>query len=266
MADKRGRRELSAPDLNDFGPELRAAGDRPNLVARIEKLRAALEGFAHEDRKLIEIGRAAKKNYAQALSEAIALKTANALRSDFPEIFPTADGKGHESRTAGAGGLKKIDVNYSTREHGLGLAISIKTINFKDDGTGRYTKNAKRVDGELRAEAQDVHERQRYAVLVAYLFLPHDAATDGQHSFSSLRHIAEILSHRSGRVRTTEDDSKIELAFIGLYRDSGEIAFFEPERVPPTGIPEHVLTFAQTLDRVRQAYLDRNPRSRRSPR
>jgi hypothetical protein len=102
------------------------------------------------------------------------------------------------TRTAkSASGLKKIDVNYSSSRSGLELAISVKTINFKDEGTGRYTKNTKRVDGELRAEAEDVHKRQPYAVVVAYLFLPVDAATDGCGSHAD--HAATLTDLRRGR-------------------------------------------------------------------
>ena len=72
-----------------------------------------------------------------------------------------------------------MDVNYSTVELGLGLGVSIKTINFPDPKTRRYTKNYTRVDNELRAEAADYHERQPYAVLCAVVFLPLEACDDG---------------------------------------------------------------------------------------
>ena len=65
----------------------------------------------------------------------------------------------------GAGGLKKLDVNHSTPEIGLGLGVSIKTINFLDIKTRRYTKNIKRVDGELRAHLLvQLDHRARQAV------------------------------------------------------------------------------------------------------
>lgn len=84
-------------------------------------------------------------------------------------------GFGQESRARTGKGLKKLDVNYSTIELGLGLGLSIKTINFRDAKTKRYTKNYTRVDNELRAEAADYHERQPYSVLCAVIFLPFDA-------------------------------------------------------------------------------------------
>ena len=247
-------------NVDEFSVELQHAGDRTDLVARINRLMSVLEelGLDETDRKLIELGRGEKKNFAQRLSAAIAQKTAEALRKDFPGMQPSSDGAGHESLSKSATGLKKIDVNYSSARSGLELAISIKTINFKDENTGRYTKNTKRVDGELRAEAEDVHKRQPYAVLVAYLFLPIDAATDGKQS--SLKHNAETLVHRSGRTDTKNEHSQIELAFIGLYSDDGTVSFFRPEAVPATGLPPNPLSFRQTLSEVKKLHARRNPR------
>ena len=92
-----------------------------------------------------------KHGYAVALSRALALRFANGLRQQFPGILPTPTGAGQESNARTAKGVKKLDVNYSTIELGLGLGVSIKTINFRDAGTKRYTKNYTRADGELRA-------------------------------------------------------------------------------------------------------------------
>jgi hypothetical protein len=104
-----------------------------------------------------------KKNYAERLSRALANRVAQHLRSAFPNILPDADGKGQESQARTSKGYKRLDVNYSTPELGLGLGVSIKTINFTDGRSKRYTKNYTRADGELRAEASDYHERQPYA-------------------------------------------------------------------------------------------------------
>ena len=107
-----------------------------------------------------------KKNYAERLSRAFATVVANALRTDFPGITPDAEGRRQEAPARTSKGMKKLDVNYSTSELGLGLGVSIKTINFSDKGGSRYTKNFTRADNELRAEAKDYHERQPYSVLV----------------------------------------------------------------------------------------------------
>ena len=61
--------------------------------------------------------------------------------SSFKGILPNPDGSGQESKARTGKGLKKLDVNYSTVELGLGLGVSIKTIHFRDPKTCRYTKN-----------------------------------------------------------------------------------------------------------------------------
>src|SRR5690606_35793072 len=92
--------------------------------------------------------RSDKKNYAERLSRHLATAFANALRGEFPGIKPDPDGKGQESNARTAKGVKKLDVNYSTPELGLGLGVSIKTLNYKDASTNRYTKNITRIDNE----------------------------------------------------------------------------------------------------------------------
>lgn len=244
-----------------FTSELAYAGHRSDLAERIDKLWRHLKKLDPDAvaQGLIEIGRAAKKNFAQRFSSAIAQKTADALRPDFPGIKPDAEGRGHESRSAVARGKKKIDVNYSTTSSGMELAVSIKTINFKDRASGRYTKNTKRVDGELRAEAQDCHQRQPFAVLAAYVFLPVDAAHDGKRGPSSFKHSADVLWARGGRITTKNNESLFELVYIGLYDDDGKVDFFAAdERVPDQGIPGEVMTFPETLKQIRELHRSRN--------
>ena len=134
---------------SNIATELSAAGDRASITAQAQK-----------------------KNYAERLSRLLAQRIADMLRFDYPGILPDELGDRHESRARTAKGFKKLDVNYSTLELGLALGISIKTINFIDPGTGRFTKNFTRVDNELRAEAADYHQRQPYAVMIGFLFLP----------------------------------------------------------------------------------------------
>jgi hypothetical protein len=121
---------------------------------------------------------AEKKNYAERLSRLLATRIANGLRRDFDGITPDEQGREQESRARTAKGFKKLDVNYSKPEIGLGLGVSIKTLNFRDARSNRYTKNFTRIDNELRAEAHDYHERQPYAVMVAVVFLPADSCSD----------------------------------------------------------------------------------------
>jgi hypothetical protein len=152
--------------VGDFGKALDAAEPRPTATA---------SGAAKEQTRI------ERRNYAQRLSEALAVLAANLLRANgaFPGVLPAEDGGGQESRARTGKGVKKLDVNYSTPELGLGLGVSIKTINFRDPKSGRYTKNPTRLDNELRAEALDYHDRQPYSVLVALVFVPRDSCTDG---------------------------------------------------------------------------------------
>jgi hypothetical protein len=247
--------------LDDFSTELRYAGDRRALLARVEELRAQLQNVLRdEDFEIVEVtGRAAKRNLAQRFSEAIAQKIADDLRRDFDGIWPDETGAGHESLSRGAGGLKKLDVNYSTQQGGLGLAVSVKTINFADEGSRRFTKNVKRVDGELRAEAQDCHQYHPYAVIVVYLFMPVEASVDGKKK-SSVRHAGEVLAERAGRKRHDDPNQQVELAFIGLYQDDGVVRFYRPQDIPERGEPNEPLKFTTTLEHVRSAYRERRRR------
>jgi hypothetical protein len=254
----RKKSATTSSGVDNLRAELVYAGDRGDLLRRISRLEAKLLELELDDldRRLIELGRGEKKNFAQRFSTGIALKIANALRPHFTGIQPTPDGKGHESLSKSASGLKKIDVNYSTQRSGLELAISIKTMNFKDEVTGRYTKNTRRIDGELRAEAADVHHRQPYAVVAGYLFLPLEAASDGD--VSSLKHNAQVLAQRSGRVDVRNDISHIECAYIVLYTDSGEMCVVRPDSVPDHGIPKDQLTLSSSLSEIRSAHAVRN--------
>ena len=48
---------------------------------------------------------------------------------------------GAERRLAGGIGAKKVDVTWATEESGLILAVSVKTILFKDSRTQNFQKN-----------------------------------------------------------------------------------------------------------------------------
>jgi hypothetical protein len=204
-----------------------------------------------------------KKNYAELLSRALAIRVANALRSSFPGILPDESGRGQESRARTAKGIKKLDVNYSTIELGLGLGLSIKTINFRDAKTGRYTKNYTRADGELRAEASDYHVRQPFAVMVAVVFLPLDSCEDGVRDPSSFGQAVRVFRFRDGRKEPSDDPNLFERVFIGLYDTNeatfGDVGFFDVMTAPPrNGKPADLLTFDGIVDQIRRTYDERN--------
>jgi hypothetical protein len=253
--------------LDSIVEELRHGGDRAEIASTCASIAEHLRTLGLPDHywDFIEIGRGQKKNFAQRFSNSLAQKVADALRSRFPGILPDEHGKGHESRSRAAGGAKKLDVNYSTKDMGLGLAVSVKTINFRDEKNKRFTKNIKRADGELRAEAQDCHTRQPYAVLVGIILLPLEAATDGVGSGSSLHHAWDVFSRRGGRSSTEGDQSRFERVFIGLYESAGTragtVAFFDVEvEPPPRGAPTETMTFSVVIKAAERAFQDRNRR------
>jgi hypothetical protein len=208
----------TSSDLNRIDSELRYAGDRETIIAVRAKIDSHLRSLDIPAEYLgyIEFGRAAKRDFAQRLSTCLAQKISDALRPKFRGILPDERGGKHESRSGSASGLKKLDVNYSNPQIGLGLAVSIKTLNFKDEGTGRFTKNIRRLDGELRAEAQDCHARQPYSVLAGLIFFPEDAAYDSG-TKSSLRHAWEVFERRGGRRSTNNETSLFERIWICVY-------------------------------------------------
>jgi hypothetical protein len=190
-----------------------------------------------------------KKNYAERLSNALAVLIAGKLRvtRQFEGVLPDEEGHGRESRSA-SGALKKAkktDVRYATSETGLELLVSIKTLNFRDAKRdkktkkvvlGRYTKNMVRNDHELRAEAMDHHDRFPYAVLVGLFFLPVEACDDGQNDKSSFAHAVMTLRPRAGRTEPTDHPAKFERLFIGLYRvggDQPDVGLFDVNTAPP---------------------------------
>lgn len=223
---------------------------------------------AAEPRPPADGSQPAKKNYAERLSRHLATAFANALRRYFDGIQPDADGGKQESRARTAKGVKKLDVNYSTPELGLGLGVSIKTLNFVDSGSSRYTKNFTRIDNELRAEAKDYHQRQPYAVMIAVVFLPIEACDDGniaRESPSSFGKAVKTFRFRGGRTNPRNEEELFEALFIGLYQirsDRGVgVRFFDVNSAPPMASrpdDDVTLSFEKLIERVREIYDARN--------
>jgi len=225
-------------------------------------LRDALD--AAEPKPAATAARDDKKNYAQRLSNALAQAVADALRSDFPDVTPTASGAAQESAVAVDKGQKRLDVKVTDSTLGLILSVSIKTYSFQDYSPrsgklGRWTKNIVRNDHELRGEAMVLHQRQPYAVLVGLMFEPYEICDDGDPAKasdtakSSFAHHVAVLSKRAGRGRRTvyggepgafvdygAEDPRHDLferVFIGLYEHAGDrrgdVRFFDVEAAPP---------------------------------
>jgi hypothetical protein len=228
----------------------------------VELLRAAFAGA--DPRPEPDSAQKAKKNYAERLSRALAQTVADGLRPNFEGVFPDVNGKRHESRARTAKGFKRLDVNYSTTELGLGLGVSIKTINFRDRKSRNYRKNYTRVDAELRAEAKDYHDRQPYSVLVAVVCLPFDCCDDAVGKKPSSFGLAvKYFRHRGGRVQASDEAERFEALFIGLYEadgpNRGSFEFFDV-RDPPkrAGRPRGTFDFEELIERISGVYDSRN--------
>lgn len=230
-----------------------------------------------EPRPPDDADRSDKKNYAENLSNRIAVLVASSLRPQFRGILPNEDGTGRETRVSSGASKKgkKTDVRFSTNDTGLELLVSVKTLSFRDTKKdrktgavvlGRYTKNMVRNDHELRAEAMDLHERFPYAVLVGVLFLPFRACDDGGDEKSSFAHAVMTLRPRAGRELPTDPDQLFERVYIGLYEHEGalrgRVAFFDVRTNPPRrGRPtKGLIAYENFIEEVVKAYGIRNRR------
>jgi hypothetical protein len=207
--------------------------------------------------------------YGRYFSDALAQVVANALRTrGFHGVLPDESGQGLESQSRTSHGFKKLDVNYSTPEMGLGLGISIKSINFRDPTSARYTKNYSRNDNELRAEAMDYHQRQPYSVLAACLFLPIDSCDDGssgsedEAGISSFGAAVRYFARRSPRGSVRDEVDLFEKMFICVYSEDGGARFYDVERPrpPKEGRPsiDETVSFDGFIEAIAKTYDERN--------
>ncbi len=235
--------------------------------APIETLRDVLEAVAprppdvaqtrDERHKLSE----EKRTYATRFADKMAICVANGLRDRFSGVLPDEDGKGVESPAQSVRGPKKLDVNYSTPQLGLGFGISLKAVHFREKEKRGYIHNMKRNDEELRSEASGYHQRQPYAVMVAVVFLPDDACDDAtaRHS-SSFGAWVKYLRPLSLRQSAHDDLDRYERIFVGLYqRDGSSMEFFDIAWAPPKrGRPKDLLNYPEFLDEIEKTFLKRN--------
>jgi len=75
---------------------------------------------------------------AQAFAEELRARGLTTARPAPPGVLGVS---GAERRLAGGLGPTKVDVSWTTEESGLLLAISVKTINFRDRRSGNFQKN-----------------------------------------------------------------------------------------------------------------------------
>lgn len=226
-------------------------------LRELEPQRQEIERLERECAELIKQYdvRARKKNYSQQLSSAIAAMLAEDLRPSFKAI------QAGELEAGSTKGKLRVDVAFKTK-YGLGLGVSIKTYNFADPKSRRYTKNAQRVDKELRAEAAELHQYQPMAVLAGLVLLPDEARADGRSGKSSLEHFLQICRSRTGRTRTDGEFDRFEVLFVGTYGIKraalGSLELHDAaEYRTGAGIPESK-SWEDFLEAIRDAYEQRN--------
>lgn len=218
-----------------------------------------------EPKPVPSASREEKHAYASSLSRKLAVLTARALRPVFPRVLPTEDDIGHESLTGSSEGRKRLDVKVWDDTLGLELLVSIKTYSFQDwdnrtKKAGRFSKNIKRNGLELKDEADVIHRRQPYSVVVAIMFMPLSSCDDGDPTKSSdTQGVSSFASAvRRLRVRTgraLDPDEKrfdrfdlTERLYVGLYeyddlRNRGSLRFFDVQENPPrSGRPSDAST------------------------
>lgn len=178
---------------------------------------------------------------------------------------------GHETPFGSDAGKKRLDVAVWDDRDGLLLDVSIKTYSFQDWETKkkrahRYTKNIVRNDHELRAEADRIHRRQPYSVLVGVMFMPFAACDDGKQEVSSFTHAVLTFRDRTGR-RGPDDlrFDRFEAFFIGLYDyeggERGRARFFDVGTPPPRqGRPKQTdtLSFRELTALIANLVKERN--------
>ncbi|MEW6319511.1 MAG: hypothetical protein AB1635_00320 [Acidobacteriota bacterium] len=191
----------------------------------------------------------------------MAICLANGLRERFPGILPDEAGGSVESPAQSVRGPKKLDVNYSTPQLGLGFGISLKSVHFREKAVRGYIHNRKRNDEELRTEASGYHQRQPYAVMIAVLFLPFDACDDASGTrSSSFGAWVQYLRPLALRHDPHDDIARYERVFIGLYEgDGSRMQFFDVERASPKrGRPRDLISYGEFLDEIEKTYIRRN--------
>jgi hypothetical protein len=172
----------------------------------------------------------------------------------FPNVKPQRGGPGEKAFQGGLG-PKKVDVTYSDEQHGLLLAVSIKSINF-----AQFGKNLKNRFSDLCTEAITLHMRFPYSVICMLFAFPAEADRDvtPARPISTFRRAMRLLATISGREEYTDPGEKFENVTMMLYQPMLEggseswIRLFD-------AIAQNEIDEQQYFQILRQLYNDRNP-------
>lgn len=206
--------------------------------------------------------RAAKQNYSQRVSEVFARAFAGELRERgmsgaLPAPLGVRGATGAERRMAGGIGPKRVDVSWATEESGLLLAISVKTINFRDSRSGNFQKNLINRRTDMLYESVTLHRRFPFAVLTGFLIFDKDAATD----FTPTRRSTFENAHARLRLFTGRDDpAGRDEQYETLYVVLLDANRFDPGvRAYPVGKPAAPVMLEKVFDELIEWVATRNP-------
>jgi hypothetical protein len=203
-----------------------------------------------------------KKRYSEQVSQVVALAIAEELRMrGLKEARPAAPGElggsGAERRMAGGLGAKKVDVTWATEEAGLLLAISIKTINFKDTRTANFQKNLVNRRGDMLMEAVTLHRRFPYAVLAAFFFFDKGAATDGterrKSTFINAHARLKLFTGRNDPAGRDEQFERFYLLLIDANPATTNVKAYE------VGKPDKPISMDAIITELLSITTERNP-------
>lgn len=203
-----------------------------------------------------------KKNYSEDVSDIVALAFAEELRQrGLTGARPggsTTTTTGSERRMAGGLGAKNVDVTWATEESGLLLAISVKSINFRDARSRNFQKNLTNRRGDMLFESITLHRRFPYAVLGGFLILDKGAANDG----TTKRRSTFDNAHPRFRLFTGRDDpagrdEQYERIFLMLLDSVGTPPSYTVHRVGDPKTPP--VSLSSAFDEMIELLAARNP-------
>lgn len=201
------------------------------------------------------VSQATKKRYSEVLSSHLAHQLAAELRKiGFKNAKPLPGGPGERAFQGGLG-PKKVDVSYSDEQHGLMLAVSIKSICFQPFG-----KNLKNRFGDLLTEAITLHLRFPYSVVCMLFAFPIDSHKDVTklRQISTFARAMKLFATVSGRKDYTDPGEKFENVTMLLFepltgrRKKGRFELYDAKT-------EKLLTEEEYLQNLRRIFNDRNP-------
>jgi hypothetical protein len=230
-------------------------------VARIDELlEAALKSLPIKPNDTST--QSEKKRYSERVSEVVAQAIAAELRyRGLKEARPappgTLDGSGAERRMAGGLGAKKVDVTWATEEAGLLLAISVKSINFRDSRTSNYQKNLVNRRGDMLMEAVTLHRRFPYGVLAGFFFLDKGAESDNtgrrKSTFLNAHARLRLFTGRADPAGRDEQFEKFFLLLLEASPSSVDLRAFE------VGKPEVSVPLEEVITGLLSIVAERNP-------